>query len=62
MNHLTRTHSVIYIDGIKVMRNFKHNETIVILPAAMNSTDFVKWLELHQVELREFCQQQPRRP
>ena len=54
MKHLSRTHFVANIDGVKIMHNPKHNETIFILPSAMNGAQFMDWKKQHAPEIREF--------
>lgn len=54
MKRQTRTHFVAYIDGVKIMHNPKHNETIFILPSAMNGTQFMEWKKQRAPEIREF--------
>jgi hypothetical protein len=62
MNHLTRTHYVAYIDGVKIMYNPKHKETIFILPSAMYGLPFMEWKRLHAPELKQFYRAHRARP
>lgn len=61
MKHWPRNYSVAYIDGVKIMHNSKHDETIFILPSAMNGVQFMDWKQLNLAELREFTRNQSRR-
>jgi hypothetical protein len=61
MNHLTRPNYVAYIDGVKIMHNPKHNETIFITSSAMNGVQLMAWKELHRDELRKVTRKRTRR-
>lgn len=47
------TNYVAYIDGVKIMHNPTHNETIYILPPAMNGAQFMEFKKQRATEIRQ---------